>query len=266
MAANSFSQSSKPTFVLIHGAWFGSFAWKKITPLLEAKGYKVIALDLPGYGNDKRPSATITLDDYVQKVVQAVNPLKEKVILVGHSMGGAVITQASEVLGPEKVQKLVFLDAFLLKDGESIFAQVEKMNESSKASGTSTVQTPASEYLVFSEDGKSCLVAPNMMTEVFCHDCSPEDKAMVRAHTTWQPVATLATPVHVSDKRYGIIPKFYIQCTQSRDLDRTSILQNVPCQKVYKLPSSHSPFFSMPDKLVTVLDEIFKYSSIATLK
>jgi hypothetical protein len=105
-----------------------------------------------------------------------------------------------------------------------------------------------------------------MMTEVFCHDCSPEDKAMVRAHTTWQPVATLATPVHVSDKRYGIIPKFYIQCTQSRDLDRTSILQNVPCQKVYKLPSSHSPFFSMPDKLVTVLDEIFKYSSIATLK
>lgn len=259
MAANSFSQSSKPTFVFIHGAWFGSFAWKKTTPLLEAKGYKVIVLDLPGYGSDKRPSNTITLSDYVQKVVEVTEPLKEKVILVGHSMGGAVITQASEVLGPEKVEKLVFLDAFLLKDGESIFAQVEKMNEAGKASGNSTVKTPASEYLIFSEDGKSCLVAPNMMTEVFCHDCPPEDKALIRAHTTWQPVATLAIPVKVSDKRYGVIPKFYIQCTQAKDLDRTSILQNVPCRKVYKLPSSHSPFFSMPDKLVTVLDEIFKF-------
>jgi pimeloyl-ACP methyl ester carboxylesterase len=256
MTANLFSQVVKPTFVLIHGAWFGSFAWKKVTPLLEAKGYKVIALDLPGYGGDKRASATITLDDYVQKVVEVISPLKEKVILVGHSMGGAVITQASEVLGPEKVEKLVFLDAFLLKDEESIFAQVEKMNELSKASGNATVQTPASEYLIFSEDGKSCLVAPNMKTDLFCHDCLPEDKALIRAHTTWQPVATLATPVNVSDKRYGIIPKFYIQCTQSRDLDRRSILQNVPCRKVYKLPSSHSPFFSMPEKLVSILIDI----------
>src|SRR5690242_19226459 len=117
MTTTSFSQPAKPTFVLIHGAWFGSFAWKKVVPQLEAKGYKVIAFDLPGYGTDQRPPSAITLNDYVQKVVEVVKPLKEKVILVGHSMGGAIITQASELLGPEKVDKLVFLDAFLLKDG-----------------------------------------------------------------------------------------------------------------------------------------------------
>jgi pimeloyl-ACP methyl ester carboxylesterase len=263
MVVNSFSQSTKSTFIFVHGAWFGNYAWKEVTPLLQAKGYKIISFDLPGYGDDKRPSASITLNDYVQKVVDVVTPLKEKVILVGHSMGGAIITQASEVLGPQKVDKLIFLDAFLLKDGESIFAQVEKMNEANRLSGNSTVLKPASEYLIFSEDGKSCLVAPNMITELFCHDCPSEDMALVAAHKIWQPVAALATPVHVTEKRYGNIPKFYIQCTQSRDLDRTSILQNVPCQKVYKLPSSHSPFFSMPDKLVAILDEIYKFPSVA---
>lgn len=262
MATPSFAQSAKPTFVFIHGAWYGSFAWKKVTPLLEARGYKVIAFDLPGYGGDQQSLNTITLDDYVQKVVAVVKPLEEKVILVGHSMGGAVITQASEMLGPEKVEKLVFLDAFLLKNGESIFAQVEKMNEAAKMVGISTVQKPASDYLVFSADGKSCRVAPDRVMEVFCHDCPPEDQALVLAHPTWQPVTALATPVQVSDSRYGVIPKFFIQCTQAKDLDRTSILQNVPLQKVYTLPSSHSPFFSMPDKLVAILDEIHQLSPV----
>ena len=266
MSTNSFAQSAKPTFVFIHGAWYGAFAWYKITPLLEAKGYKVIAFDLPGYGGDQRPPNTITLNDYVQKVVEVVKPLKEKVILVGHSMGGAVITQASEVLGPEKVEKLVFLDAFLLKNGESIFAQVEKMNQAVKEASTSTIEKPASDYLVFSEDGKSCRVALDRVLEVFCHDCPPEDQALVMAHPTWQPVSALATPVQVSDSRYGVIPKFFIQCIKAKDLDRTSILQNVPLQKVYTLPSSHSPFFSMPGELVAVLDEIYKFSPIVVSK
>lgn len=261
MTTTSFSQSAKPTFVLIHGAWFGSFAWKKVVPQLEAKGYKVIAFDLPGYGTDQRPPSAITLNDYVQKVVEVVKPLKEKVILVGHSMGGAIITQASELLGPEKVDKLVFLDAFLLKDGESILAQVDRMNEASKLavqSGTSNLET---NYLVFSADGKTCTVDPKRITTVFCHDCPTEDKALVSSQIIWQPVAALATPVHVTENRYGVIPKFFIQCTQAKDLDRTSTLQNVTCQKIYTIPSSHSPFFSIPDKLVAILDEIYRLSS-----
>ena len=79
---------------------------------------------------------------------------------------------------------------------------------------------------------------------------------------TWQLVSALATPMNVTDKRYGVIPKFYIQCTKARDLDRTSILQIVHCEKIYTLPSSHSPFFSMPDKLTGILNEIYEYSSV----
>lgn len=133
MTIPTFSQSADKTYILVHGAWYGGWCWYKVAPLLEAKGYQVMAIDLPGYGNDSTPAAIVTLDDYVSKVAETAHSVKGKVVLVGHSMGGAVISQASELLGPEKVEKLVYLDAFLLKDGESIFSQVEQMNATSKA-------------------------------------------------------------------------------------------------------------------------------------
>lgn len=58
-----------------------------------------MAIDLPGYGNDTTPAAMVTLDDYIKKVEEAANSVKGKVVLVGHSIGGAVISQAGEVLG-----------------------------------------------------------------------------------------------------------------------------------------------------------------------
>lgn len=255
MITPTFSQSK--TYILVHGAWHGGYCWYKVAPLLEAKGYQVLAIDLPGYGHDTTLVSTVTLDDYAQKVAATAHSVKGKVVLVGHSMGGAVISQASELLGPEKVEKLVYLDAFLLRNGESIFSQVEKMNAASKASSEATIEHPASEYLIFSDDQKTCLVNPLMMQEVFCHDCPAEDVALSKTHLRWQPVAALAIPITVSEARYDIIPKIYIRCTESKDLDRRSIVQNMPCQKVYELPSSHSPFFSMPEKLVAILEEVY---------
>lgn len=243
MTIPTFSQSADKTFILVHGAWYGGWCWYKVAPFLEAKGYPVMAIDLTGYGNDTTPAATVTLDDYVKKVAEAAYSAKGKVVLVGHSMGGAVISQAGEVLGPEKVEKLVYLDAFLLKDGESIFSQVEQMNADSKASSDAIIEHLASEYLIFSDDQKTCLVNPLMMQQVFCHDCSAEDIALSKSNLRWQPVAALATPINVSEARYGIIPKIYIRCTESKDLDRRSIVQNMPCQIVFEISSSHSPFF-----------------------
>lgn len=252
---STFAQIAGKTYILVHGAWYGGWCWYKVVPLLEAKGYRVLAMDLPGYGDDNTLSSVVTLDDYVKKVAEVARSVNGKVVLVGHSMGGAVISQASELLGPEKVEQLIYLDAFLLRNGESIFSQVEKMNAASKISVDAVVEHPASEYLIFSDDKKTCLVNPMMIQEVFCHDCPAEDVALVKTHMRWQPVAALATPITVSAERYGSIPKIYIRCTESKDLDRRSIVQNMPCEKVYELPSSHSPFFSMPEKLVAILEK-----------
>ncbi|MDQ4138997.1 MAG: alpha/beta fold hydrolase [Bacteroidota bacterium] len=256
MATTAFSPPSDKTFILVHGAWYGGWCWYKVSPLLKAKEYQVIAIDLPGYGQDTTPAATVTLDDYVRKVAEAANSVTGKVVLVGHSMGGAIISQASESLGPEKVEILVYLDAFLLKNGESIFSQVEKINEASKASSDSKIKHPASEYLIFSDDQKTCLINPLMMEQVFCHDSPAEDIALAKNNLRWQPIAGLATPITVSDSRYGIIPKIFIRCTESKDLDRRSIVHNMPCQKIIEIPSSHSPFFSMPEKLAEILVQL----------
>jgi pimeloyl-ACP methyl ester carboxylesterase len=245
------------TFLLVHGAWYGRWCWYKLIPLLEQKGYQVIAINLPGYGEDNTEPSGIRLDDYVKKVVEATETVAGKLVMVGHSMGGAVISQASEILGPGKVEKLVFLDAFLLKNGESIFDQVEKMNAATKLETDFIIEQPASDYLIFSEDKKTCVVNPEMIAEVFSHDCSAEDIALATKMLRWQPVACLATALQVTDARYGSIPKYFIRCTLAKDLDRRSIVQNMPCEKVVELPSSHSVFLSMPGRLAQVLEEIY---------
>lgn len=89
---------SPKTYLLIHGANHGGWAWKKVVPLLQAQGHRVQAIDLPGHGDDKTPPEKITLEDYVQKVVDAAYAQPGQVILVGHSAGGVTIAGAAERL------------------------------------------------------------------------------------------------------------------------------------------------------------------------
>src|SRR5688500_1551345 len=108
------------TFVLIHGGWAGGWTWERVAPLLEAAGHRAVAPDLPGHGSDRTPISEITLERYVDRVLEALDAAAEPVVLVGHSSGGVVITQAAE-RRPEKVRRLVYLCAYLPGDGQSLF-------------------------------------------------------------------------------------------------------------------------------------------------
>jgi pimeloyl-ACP methyl ester carboxylesterase len=103
--------------VLVHGAAHGAWCWEMLAPLLEAGGYEVDTLDLPGLGDDLTPPKDVTLQSYIDRVVQVVSAKPGKVLLVGHSMGGAPISGAGEAV-PERVGRLVYLAAFLPKNGE----------------------------------------------------------------------------------------------------------------------------------------------------
>ncbi len=105
------------TYVLVHGAWHGGWYWHKVVPLLEKEGHKVEAPDLPGHGKDKTPISEITLEAYAQSICKVLDAQSEPVILVGHSMGGIVITQVAEYR-PERIKMLVYLTAFLQPSGE----------------------------------------------------------------------------------------------------------------------------------------------------
>jgi pimeloyl-ACP methyl ester carboxylesterase len=243
------AQNQNKTYILVHGGWHGAWCWNKVVPLLEAKGNKVIAIDLPSHGKDKTPPETVTLDDCVKKVVEIVNQQTEPVILVGHSMSGLIISQAAEVLGAKKVAKLVYLDAFLPKKGESV------MMIADKNSPMASKNRPQSFFIV-SADHKTATINFEVAVNALYHDCSKEDIAFAKANLCIQSVAVLATPVKVSEEIYGKIPKVYILCTKAKDLDKSKIATNVPCEKIYKLDTSHSPFFSQPKKLAKILNKI----------
>ena len=129
LAAATFSGTSsvraqarnKATFVLVHPAWFGGWCWKKVIPLLRARGYDVFAPTLTGLGDRAhlaRPE--IGLNTHVEDVA---NLLKYEdlsgVVLVGNSSGGMVITGVSDRM-PERIAHVVYLDAFVPQDGQSM--------------------------------------------------------------------------------------------------------------------------------------------------
>ncbi len=116
------AQSAQPpVLVSVHGAWAGGWQMKKVAPLLEAKGWKVYRPSLPGLGEHHAlATAAIGLDDHITDIVNFIlfEDLRD-VILLGHSYGGMVVTGVADRI-PDRIARLVYLDAFLPVDGESV--------------------------------------------------------------------------------------------------------------------------------------------------
>jgi pimeloyl-ACP methyl ester carboxylesterase len=84
------------TFVLVHGAWQGAYVWQFVKDDLEKPGHKVIIVELPAHGNDTTSPANVSINSYRHKIIAAINTAKAKVILVGHSLGGMVVSAVAE--------------------------------------------------------------------------------------------------------------------------------------------------------------------------
>ncbi len=232
------------TYVLIHGAWHGAWAWDKVAPLLEAAGHTVIALDLPGHGADPTPIEQVTLQAYADRICEVLDAQPDPVILVGHSMGGVAVTQAAE-MRPEKIAKLVYLSAFLLRDGEFLL-QIAGADE----------ESIVLRNLEFAPDQSYATVPPDAAKDMFYADCSDEDVERAVAGLCRQAAAPLATPVSTSAARFGSIPRVYISCLQDRAITpacQQQMYEASPCVQVLTLDTSHSPFFSEPEKLAQLL-------------
>ena len=108
------------TFVLVHGAWQSNGTWDLLTPLLTKHGHRVITPVLTGLGTDQsRLSAGITLTQHVEDVSLALPTLPDKVVLVGHSYAGMIISGVAEK-NPAQIQRLIFLDAFIPENGQNV--------------------------------------------------------------------------------------------------------------------------------------------------
>jgi pimeloyl-ACP methyl ester carboxylesterase len=108
------------TFVLVHGAWQSTGTWDLLAPLLERHGHRVITPVLRGLGTDQnRLSPNIPLKQHVEDVVAKLSVSPDRVILVGHSYAGMIISGVVET-NSAQVRSLVFLDAFIPEDGQSV--------------------------------------------------------------------------------------------------------------------------------------------------
>lgn len=233
------------TYVLIHGAWHGSWCWEKVVPLLEQAGHKALALDLPGHGRDRTPIPELSLQTYVDRVYTILDAQPEPVILVGHSMGGIVVSQAAEYR-PDRVKTLVYLAAYLLQNGETVF-QVTNLDSDSLLLPTLMVNQEQG-YATFKEE------AP--LKEVFYADCSDEDVARARVLLGPQAFAPIVTPISTTVERFGRVPRVYIETLRDRTISpsvQKQMYTAQPCQQVLSMETSHSPFFSAPEALSKLL-------------
>ncbi|HEU0126342.1 MAG TPA: alpha/beta fold hydrolase, partial [Flavobacterium sp.] len=107
------------TYVLVHGAWQAPYVWDEVKASLIKNGHQVIVVELPGHGKEATPAQNLSLNLYRDKVIEAISKADRKVVLVGHSMGGMVVTAVAESI-PSKISRLIYIGAFLPSSGQSI--------------------------------------------------------------------------------------------------------------------------------------------------
>jgi pimeloyl-ACP methyl ester carboxylesterase len=235
------------TFVLVHGAWHGAWCWRKVVSLLARDGHTVVAPDLPGHGEDRTPPSDVSFASYTRRICEAIDAAEEPVILVGHSMAGAVISQAAENR-PEKVVLLVYVCAYLVRDGESLRDVARR--------GVANKVTP---NLVFSSDRSAMAVREDAIGDALYGDCSADEIAWAKSRLVPEATAVWRTPVRLTAARFGGVPRAYIQCLRDQAIPISA--QQQMCAEasdieVLSIDTDHSPFLSAPERLVQALLQV----------
>ncbi|RZS93388.1 alpha/beta fold hydrolase [Aquimarina brevivitae] len=237
------------TFVLIHGSWHSAWNWHKVIPLLEKQGHKVHAIDLPGMGRDKTPIQEVTFEKTVQGICNLIEKIEQKVILVGHSKNGIMISQAAEYK-PNKIEKLIYLAAYLIPNGKT-----------QKEYSIQDTEGWLKGYVDIHEETKSHTLQKEIFKEGLYHDCSDDITEMAKLILSHEPIESGTAKLCLSEENYGSVPRYYIECTEDRAVTpyiQQKMYEEIPCEKVYRLKTSHSPFFSSPSKLVEIFMDIAK--------
>jgi pimeloyl-ACP methyl ester carboxylesterase len=174
-------------FVLVHGAWHGAWCWERVLPLLEQRGHRVLAPDLPGMGRDPTPLAAITLDGWARFVADLVGRQAEPVILVGHSRGGVVTSQAADRV-PDRVAILVYLAGFMVPSGGSLWSTMQLVpRDRARPSGSGDVRG----------------LAPQAVSDTFYNTTGADWVSRAAAPVGPEPMATWVTSLALSEGRFG---------------------------------------------------------------
>jgi pimeloyl-ACP methyl ester carboxylesterase len=223
------------TFVLVHGSWAGSVVWRELAPRLRKAGHEVYAPTLTGIGARKHLlNREIDLDTHIQDVIGVIDDADlSEIVLVGNSYGGMVITGVADRV-PEKVVSLVYFDAFVPENGQSLLSLL-----------------PSDLHLATVPD-EDWLVAP--IPSASFGFKRPELIALWEVKSAPHPLATLTQPLQLTGGIDRVRQKMYILGTDPARFTRFyDKLMNDPDWTVHTLPCTTLMQLEMPDELTAIL-------------
>lgn len=192
-------EKKESTYLLVHGAWHGGWCWERVARRLRTAGHRVFTPTQTGLGERCHLlSGNITMETFVQDLVNVVEfeDLSD-IILVGHSYGGRSVAGLADRM-PQRIRRLVFLDAGLPEPGKSYLDALppDRREVRLKQAGESP-------------GGLSIAPPPDLDFGVV----DPADAAWVRRHLTPQPLGSYSTPVPLRNPIGNGLPCTYIRCT-----------------------------------------------------
>jgi pimeloyl-ACP methyl ester carboxylesterase len=229
-------------FLLVPGAWLGGWCWRDVTAHLQAGGHAVIAATLTGLGERAhllRPD--IGLDTHVADIMGLLHHQDlNDVTLVGHSYGGTVITAVAERV-PDRIRRLVYLDAAVPRDGES----------NDDAIGPERAAALRSQA---DADGDGWRVPPPVSVG---EELPDRLRCWITARLTAHPLRSFDEPVSVRSRAAAALPRTFIR-TSTQSALYSEVMERVrkagwSCRD---LEGGHYPMFTQPQRLAAALAEL----------
>lgn len=275
---------STTPIVLVHGYWHNSGCWPPLIAELAFRGRNAFPVDMAGHGlNAKRPSsyyarpfdpaafatepspmAGVTLDEAGDLLVENIRKIGRggKVLLVGHSMAGTVITNAVQK-APELIERVVYLTAFMPVIGLPAAAYIDAPENQGELVAGGLRADPAVVGALRFDLGSPDAEYRQQLHNTFYHDVDPDvANACIDTCCCDAPIGIAAGVTECTADGWGSVPRTYIVCTEDRaimePLQRRFIADadaQFPQNKtqVFELRSAHSPFFSMTEELADVV-------------
>lgn len=235
------------TFVLVHGAWQAPFVWNAVKSGLEKTGAHVVVVQLPGHGSDTTAPQNLSIDVYRDKVISALAGVQGKVILVGHSLGGVVISAVAEKV-PAKIETLVYLGAFLPASGQSLF----DLANTDAGSQLGAALVPSADQLTLD-------VVRDKLVGIFIPDGTDAAKQLALDNYRAEPAIPFTNKLTLTAGNFGVVPKVYIKTLQDIAISpslQERMITAAGIQHVYALNTSHTAALAKPDSVTLLLNNI----------
>lgn len=234
-----------PVFVLVHGAFHGGWCWQKVSTQLRAKGDIVYTPTLSGLGEHKNMlNSHVDLNTHIADIVNLiVSEDLYNVVLVGHSYAGGVIAGVADRI-PERLSKLVFLDAMLMKNGQSALdVSPEDIRK---------------RFIKSANQFDKGLSLPFLSAEFF-GITNAHDVKWVNERLTNQPFRTFRQPLVLKHPYGNHLPLTYIACTNPELRAIRPFADETKTSKGWKyleLKTGHDAMMTMPVELAQMLESL----------